>query len=55
MFYFPIFPIEKGLRGALAEMRKGIIDAVKKGKTWFTTKKTIDLYIKQHGRKVKKA
>ena len=31
--------------------RKGVLDAVKDGKTWRTTRKTIDLYIQQHSKK----
>jgi Fic family protein len=34
--------------------RKGVIDAVKEGKTWKTTQKTVDTYIEQHGVKTLK-
>ena len=32
---------------------KGVIDAMKEGKTWKTTKQIIDSYIEQRGRKRK--
>lgn len=31
--------------------RKGILDVIKEGKTWKTTRKVIDEYVKQHKKK----
>ncbi len=33
------------------QARKGVLDAVKVGRVWMSTKKTIETYIKEHGRK----
>lgn len=35
------------------QARKGVLDAVKVGRVWMSTKKTIETYIKEHGRKGK--
>ena len=35
------------------QARRGVLDAVKIGRNWMSTRKTIDNYIKEHGRKKK--
>ncbi|MEW6603080.1 MAG: Fic family protein [Thermoproteota archaeon] len=35
------------------QARKGVLDAVKVGRMWMSTKKTIETYMKEHGRKGK--
>jgi hypothetical protein len=35
------------------QARQGVLDAVKIGRNWMSTRKTIDNYIKEHGKKKK--